>query len=70
MRPAAVVRGCEALLGGAVVLLAALMPHLEAAGHPWSYREMDPDVFGEELDEPAYLDAERIAVVALVVQKP
>lgn len=50
-------------------LLEALLPHLDAAGHPWSYREMDPDVFGEELDEPAYADAERIAVVALVVQR-
>lgn len=50
-------------------LLEALRPHLDAAGHPWSYREMDPDVFGEELEEPAYRDAERIAVVALVLQR-
>jgi methylase of polypeptide subunit release factors len=33
----------------------------------WRYRELDPDVFGEELEDPAYSDAERIAVVALVV---
>lgn len=33
----------------------------------WSYREMDPDVFGEELDSPAYRDAERIAAVVLQV---
>jgi methylase of polypeptide subunit release factors len=51
-------------------LFEALRPHLDAAGHPWSYREMDPDVFGEELEEPAYADAERIAAVALVVQRP
>ncbi|MEJ5988789.1 methyltransferase [Ramlibacter sp. PS3R-8] len=50
-------------------LFDALRPELEAAGHPWSYREMDPDVFGEELEEPAYADAERIAAVALVVQR-
>ena len=50
-------------------LLEALRPHLEAAGHPWRYHELDPDVFGEELDEPAYADAERIAAVALVVQR-
>ncbi|WP_397475131.1 methyltransferase [Pusillimonas sp.] len=31
----------------------------------WSYREMDPDVFGEELINPAYDDAERIAAVVL-----
>ena len=34
------------------------------AGWRWRYRELDPDVFGEELDEPAYADAERIAAVA------
>ena len=57
------------MVDGRDPLLEALLPHLEAAGHPWSYREMDPDVFGEELDEPAYVDAERIAAVALVVQR-
>lgn len=35
-----------------------------------SYREMDPDVFGEELDKPAYRDVERIAVVNAVLTKP
>lgn len=33
----------------------------------WTYREVDPDVFGEELDKPAYMDAERIAAVVLLV---
>jgi methylase of polypeptide subunit release factors len=33
------------------------------------YREIDPDVFGEELDREAYRDAERIAVVGLVVRR-
>ena len=31
----------------------------------WDYRELDPDVFGEELDRPGYAGVERIAVVAL-----
>ena len=31
-----------------------------------SYREIDPDVFGEELIQPAYGDVDRIAVVAAV----
>jgi hypothetical protein len=35
----------------------------------WRYREIDPDVFGEELDEPAYADADRIAAVLLTVTK-
>ncbi|GIF78150.1 methyltransferase [Asanoa siamensis] len=31
----------------------------------WAYREVDPDVYSEELDGPAYAHAERIAVVVL-----
>ena len=30
------------------------------------YREIDPDVFGEELDDPAYADVDRIALVAAI----
>ena len=37
---------------------------------PFRYRELDPDVFGEELDTKAYAHVERIASVALVVQRP
>jgi hypothetical protein len=33
----------------------------------WSYAEVDPDVFGEELETPAYADADRIAAVVLTV---
>lgn len=47
------------------------------AGHgdgdwPVHYTELDPDVFGEELETPFYAAAraERIAAVALVVQRP
>ncbi|MDB5929653.1 MAG: Protein-N(5)-glutamine methyltransferase PrmC, methylates polypeptide chain release factor [Polaromonas sp.] len=43
---------------------------LRQAGCPFSYREIDPDVFGEELDAPAYRQAERIAAVALVATRP
>ncbi|EGM79043.1 methyltransferase family protein [Rheinheimera sp. A13L] len=31
----------------------------------WDYQELDPDVFGEELDEPAYAGVDRIAAVLL-----
>lgn len=51
-------------------LLHAVQPWLDQRGWPWRYRELDPDVFGEELDQPAYADAERIAAVALVVERP
>lgn len=59
-----------AIVDGADPLLDALQPLLRDRGWPWRYRELDPDVFGEELDEPAYADAERIAAVALVVERP
>lgn len=35
----------------------------------WTYREMDPDVFGEELETPNYAEAERIAAVVLTVTR-
>lgn len=41
----------------------------EAAGLDWTYREFDPDEYGEELDEPAYAAAERIALVVLTATR-
>lgn len=34
----------------------------------YQYAELDPDVFGEELDSPAYARVERIAAVALIIR--
>ena len=42
---------------------------LDAAGLDWSYREIDPDVFGEELSEPAYAGADRIAAVLVTATR-
>ena len=42
---------------------------LDAAGLRWSFREVDPDVFGEELENPAYAEADRIAAVVLTAIK-
>lgn len=42
---------------------------LDAAALEWHCKELDPDVFGEELAEPAYAHADRIAVVLLTVRK-
>jgi SAM-dependent methyltransferase len=58
-----------AMADGVDPLREALQPDLQARGWAWSYRELDPDVFGEELEEPAYRDADRIAAVALVLQR-
>lgn len=35
----------------------------------WHYREIDPDVFGEELLEPAYAETDRIAAVLVSATK-
>jgi SAM-dependent methyltransferase len=59
-----------AVIEGRIPLLDALKPHLTASRWPWRWSELDPDVFGEELALPAYADAERIAAVALVLQRP
>jgi methylase of polypeptide subunit release factors len=42
----------------------------EEAGCRLRYRELDPDIFGEELNTPAYADVERIALVAAVLARP
>ncbi|WEF34453.1 N5-glutamine methyltransferase family protein [Pseudoduganella chitinolytica] len=39
-------------------------------GLTWTYEEIDPDVFGEELDTPAYQDTDRIAAVWLKATRP
>jgi methylase of polypeptide subunit release factors len=49
--------------------LAEVRPLLAAAGCSWTYEEIDPDVFGEELDRPAYERAHRIAAVGLAAQR-
>jgi methylase of polypeptide subunit release factors len=55
------------VVAGQHPLRASLAPLLAARPCRSSWEEIDPDVFGEELDAPAYQDVERIAVVALVV---
>ena len=40
-----------------------------AAGCGFVRREIDPDVFGEELDRDVYRDVDRIAAIGVVVQK-
>ena len=49
--------------------LAHARPLLDRGDLSWSYREMDPDVFGEELETATYASAERIAAVVLTVTR-
>lgn len=57
------------IVSGEDRLLHALRPLLADAGLRFEYRELDPDVFGEELLRPAYREVERIAAVGLVVSR-
>ncbi|PTU75256.1 methyltransferase [Pseudomonas mangrovi] len=58
-----------AMRDGEDPLLSSLGPALQGNGACWRYREVDPDVFGEELEVPAYADVERIAAVVLEVRR-
>ena len=58
-----------AILNGVDPFLAAATTRLGSWAGSWRYRETDPDVFGEELDQPAYADADRIAAVVLSVTR-
>ncbi len=49
--------------------LRAAMHAAVPAGCTIDYRERDPDIFGEELDEPAYADVERIAAVGIEITR-
>lgn len=56
----AIVEGIDGLRDAASRVLAG-------TAHRWSYVEVDPDVFGEELETEPYADADRIAAVVLTV---
>ena len=57
----------SAIVGGQDALKAAL--HEALSGFHIAYREIDPDVFGEELERADYADVERIAVIGVVAVK-
>ncbi len=59
----------SAIVGGNDALREALHAQLPALGCTLRYREIDPDIFGEELEKPAYAGVERIAAVGAVVVK-
>ncbi|MES3001034.1 MAG: methyltransferase [Pseudomonadota bacterium] len=58
-----------AIIDGFDPFLAEVEPLLRASGCEWSYEEIDPDVFGEELEGPPYDRADRIAAVGLVATR-
>lgn len=62
----AIVNGEDAFLAEMHALLADKAPGRE---FDWSYSEIDPDVFGEELEQPVYAHVDRIAAVGLTVTR-
>jgi methylase of polypeptide subunit release factors len=56
------------VIGGTDKFYEALCPLLAQRGCPYTYEEIDPDVFGEELANAPYDRADRIAVVLLTVE--
>ncbi|MDD2113965.1 class I SAM-dependent methyltransferase [Pseudomonas asiatica] len=58
-----------AIVEGRDALLEAIRLRLAGPEWSWVYREIDPDVFGEQLNEPGYEQVERIAAVVLTVTR-
>lgn len=59
-----------AMIGNQDPFLREVSQRLEGRGLQWRYREVDPDVFGEELLDGAYTECDRIAAVVLEVTRP
>jgi methylase of polypeptide subunit release factors len=57
----------SAILKGEDPLRDTLVTETQRRGLRLDYREIDPDVFGEELTKPQYRDVERIALVAATI---
>lgn len=58
-----------AIVGGEDAFLRDSQTRLAGTGLSWTYQELDPDVFGEELEQGVYAAADRIAAVLLTATK-
>ncbi len=58
-----------AIVNGTDPFKTAAIAHIGGSGASWTYEELDPDVFGEELGGGAYTVADRIAAVVLTMKK-
>ena len=59
----------SAIVDGRDGLREALTAGLPRLGCELDYEELDPDIFGEDLDQPGYQDVERIAAVGALVTR-
>lgn len=60
----------SAIVEGRDELRAALEREVAALGCTLRYRELDPDIYGEELERSSYANVERIAAVGAVIERP
>ena len=58
-----------AMVNGVDPFFTELLPLLAASNCDWWYEEIDPDIFGEELERPIYTHVERIAAVGLIAAR-
>lgn len=58
------------VVAGVDVFRRAILPVLRETGFSVHYEEVDPDVFGEELECTAYQQVDRIAAVVLTARRP
>lgn len=59
----------SAIVAGEDALLHRLREGLPALGCALRYEEIDPDIFGEELERPAYRGVDRIAAVGAIIDR-
>lgn len=60
---------CTPIVDGRDLLREALQPLLSDFRGEVRYEEVDPDVYGEELERPAYADVERLSIVCLTATR-
>ncbi len=60
----------SAIVDGVDSFAALAQRELLQSGLVYTYAEIDPDVFGEELESGVYAKADRIAAVLLTVAAP
>lgn len=58
-----------AMVEGRDALLERLRGTIDPARFEWGYRELEPDIFGEDLDTAPYADVERIAAVGFWAER-
>lgn len=57
------------IVGGRDLFREQIAAHVNAADWIVDYHELDPDIFSEDLDQPAYAEVDRIAAVGMCITR-